>query len=175
MQILGSPAKKTFKTKQRGIAVATGGTVTVTIASVKKANSLLKINYAFSSTTSTNAQSTTLSGKILNDTQIEFYCANTPNKVISWEVEEYNQVKSRQEGEISRSYITSEVAQAISDVNVDKALLEASHHCIVSVTGNAGSVLMRSRMINNTSFGILINPDSASQNDVIKWQVLELK
>jgi len=165
---------KTIKSIQSGVTSISTSSVSVTITSIVPANSVIIIDYAFTSSTSEESRQINVGAKILNATTIEFF-GQAPNKSISWRVIEFNGVKSKQTGELAKSYSTSEATQATTSVATSKSLLITSHSSGTTGIAGAGGALLRSRIISSTSIGFLLIPGNGltTQNDTIYWQLIE--
>lgn len=174
MQILGTPAKKTYKTCQSG-TVLVSSSANVTVSSIDVSKSILIVDGAFESATTEQSIGSTFAGKIVNSTTIQIVGGGSPTKSVSWKLIEFNNVKSKQSGAFTHNYSATERFNAITAVNEFKNLLVAKNYSLNPVNGGAGGVMLRSRVSGGNNLGFLINPAVSSQNDTIEWQLIEFK
>lgn len=161
-----------IKSIQRGILVWSDTSITknITISGIDINKSVARIT--FNNYSSTTADKGCFAINITSPTTVTIKriigLALTSNTIISWEVLEFNNVKSKQSGTVSLSSSSSENIVAVSQMDPNKSSL------FVSITNSAGndtaaSYTSSARIISATQLGFF----TGNVSSTVYWQLIE--
>jgi hypothetical protein len=158
-----------IKSIQSGESSMSGLTnLDITISEVNLINSIVII-YERSSTTAA-AQSLKVKGKLTNYTTLNLTRSSsaTSSAYVSWQVIEFNNVKSLQKGDYVLTTTSAETV-TIASVNVTKSILIFSFSSTSTTTSSGGACLCSGYLSNSTT--ITFQKGVVDAN--IHWQVIE--
>ena len=150
------------KSSQRGETIVSTTTVDVVISEVDIDKSIVELNIYASST---SPASSLISAELINPTTLRLYINTTgATAKASWQVTEFNNVKSLQKGTSVVSTTGTNVT--ISTVNLNKSLLIAS----CTSTNTTGSGHNNNHQLSSPTN---INFEIGNPTVTYKWQVIE--
>ena len=152
-----------IKSKQTGTFSIDDGslTKTVTITAINPNIAMLKVT--FLNNTAYQPTNMYIKGVITNSTTLTFTLQNaTWTEFVSWEVIEYNNVKSKQSG----TYSGGGSIVALSPINSLKSICEVNFNCV----GNATNDTLIRIILSNTTLSF--SSGGAGSNNYY-WQVIE--
>jgi len=109
-----------------------------------------------------------VSAKLTSPTNIEFKCAYYAGATVSWQVVEFNNVKSLQRGTSTLKSSGTDIA--IAEINLSKSILVTNFRSSGTGAGYTG-YSYHAKLTTNTN----INARSTTSNGHLEWQVVEFK
>lgn len=175
---IGIGGGSNIKSIQRGeFQLSSPQSQSITISAIDTTKSILKftVSYPNSGQSSMQPQYSAFRGEITNSTTISFtrgVNTSAAYVVISWEVIEFNNVKSLQSGNLSYSTNAAESIVTVNSINTSKALLFFSFSTNNS-DNDASGALLKGRIISNTSIGFVQNCLTGGRSVAISWRLIE--
>jgi len=162
-----------IKSFQTGAAVITNlNTLDIAISAIDTSKSVIRIWVKPAGSNNTDYEA--IMAKITSSTQINLSrkTAYAGVNYIQWEVIEFNNVKSKQSGDLTVPFGTAGTFQttAISSVDVNKSLIFGSFKAIAGDTGIASAL-----NIFKISSATEVSISKAGQSYSAHWQVIEFK
>lgn len=162
-----------IKSVQRGSTTVTATTTNVTITSVDLTKSIVKISFRCAS--DSVADRSFVTAALTSSTNLRLQVDATPTGVtplVQWEVVEFNNVKSKQSGNLS---FTASTEQSISITSIDtsKSIIFASFRQTAAATGT-GYGCNSFRIIDSTNIGVQ-RTNAIAGTTVTEWQVIGFK
>lgn len=169
MQILGTPAKKTIKTIQRGTMTMTSTGTSVTISAVDRTKAIIKAWVRINSDVSASPKRLLVKVNFFSDTIIQFEIGDSIlNTFVEWEVIEFNNVKSIQRG--LTSAISGSNNITIASVEINKATLFVSTKSDSTVSNNSSTMVSGAKLTTSTNINIYLYALGW-----VEYQVIEFK
>ena len=162
------PAFNNIKSIQNGLVNTTSTSVDVTISSVNTFNSIVMISSFSPGSTAAHA---TFLVSFLSDTIIRIVrTVGVSSSDISWQVIEFNQVKSKQAGLFNLTVYTETIV-TITSINKTSALLYATHRSLHNIVPSPiGFMKLLFRIISSTELGFRTFADGWTP---VQWQLIE--
>lgn len=163
-----------IKSIQRGETTMTAVTMDIPIASINKNNTITVLTGIKFQLGSTDSRKTTAFLELTSATNLRISQAGTyyaPNiVVVTWEVIEFNNVKSKQVGDIALS--STDVNVSINSVDLNKSHIECS---AVTTQIDSYAEAKTNAYTNNLTSSTNINfkRNSSATGLTVKWQVIE--
>lgn len=156
-----------IKSIQRGITKITSPTHNVTIAEVDLNKAILIMSF---DPISTGSSDKSVGGKLTTSTNIQFLCKLEYNQAVSWQVIEFNNVKSVQRGSVSGIDLGNGETFNITSIDTTKSFLVFNYRLDASGTAVLGYPC-RGQITTSTT--IEFQSGFGALTDAVEWEVIE--